>query len=104
MKAKCPECGAVYNVDETKLPEKGAYANCAKCKTRFHIKKPEPFHNSVGSDPASDPEPIHNSAGDGKAKIIICPNCDHVNISTESCAACGMIFSKEEQEELSITV
>ena len=104
MKAKCPSCGAVYNVDESKLPESGAHANCAKCKTRLHIEKPvqaqksEPFHNSVGSE--QDPEPLHDSVDDGKAKIIICPNCDHVNLSSESCAVCGMVFTKEEQDKL----
>ena len=97
MKAKCPKCGAVYNVDESKIPDSGAHANCAKCKTRFLIEKP-------GQAPAQTPEPFHNSVGDGKSKIIICPNCDHVNMSSESCAACGMIFTKEEQEKLTRTV
>ena len=97
MKAKCSKCGAVYNVDDSKIPENGAYATCAKCKTRFRIEKQVPVKTEA---PARTKEPEDND----KAKIIICPNCDHINVSQESCAICGMIFSKEEQEELTITV
>ena len=39
MKAQCPKCKAVYNIDDAKIPEKGAQATCSKCKTRFQITK-----------------------------------------------------------------
>ena len=41
MQAQCPKCKAVYDVDETKVPEQGRYARCTVCKSRFFISRPD---------------------------------------------------------------
>lgn len=40
MKSRCPNCGTTYNVEESKIPDKGTYARCYSCQTRFFIKRP----------------------------------------------------------------
>lgn len=87
MKVQCSNCKAVYQIDESKIPEKGAYVTCSKCKTRFHIKK----------EPKAQKE-------EHKEEIIPCPNCGHVNISTDTCVSCGTVFSKDDKSKLSITI
>lgn len=42
MKFECPNCNKFGNVDDSKVPEDGLYANCPNCNTRFLIKKPNP--------------------------------------------------------------
>jgi len=44
MKIKCPECKTVHNINEAKIPEKGAYARCKKCNHRFLVKKQSITH------------------------------------------------------------
>ncbi|MBW2032887.1 MAG: zinc-ribbon domain-containing protein [Deltaproteobacteria bacterium] len=39
MKVQCSGCKAAFQINDSKIPEKGAYAICPKCKTRFYIKK-----------------------------------------------------------------
>jgi len=39
IEVKCPNCGVVYQIDDSKIPDKGAYATCAKCRTRFFLKR-----------------------------------------------------------------
>jgi predicted Zn finger-like uncharacterized protein len=41
IKAQCPNCKAVYKVDESKIPDKGARTRCTKCNERFVIRKGE---------------------------------------------------------------
>ncbi len=41
-KVECPNCKAVHRIDESKLPENGAYGRCRECKSRFFIGKNEP--------------------------------------------------------------
>ena len=89
MKAQCPKCKAVYNIDDSKIPEKGAHATCPKCKNRFPIKKDK--------EPQTQTEAYQE-------EIIPCPNCGHLNISSDSCASCGTVFSKEDKERLAITL
>ena len=87
MKAQCPKCKAVYNIDDSKIPEKGTYATCSKCKTRFEVKK-------------KPPEPAKEAA----QVIITCPGCGHVNISSDKCARCGNAFSEEDKKKLGIQI
>ena len=79
MKVQCSNCKAVYQIDESKIPEKGAYATCPKCKTRFYIKK----------EPKAQKE-------EQQEEIIPCPNCGHLNISSNTCISCGKVFSRDE--------
>ena len=87
MKAECPNCEAVYQLDDSKIPEKGVYATCAKCQTRFHVKK----------EPKIQKE-------ERQEEIIPSPNCGHVNISTDTCVRCGSVLSKEDKKSLKITI
>jgi predicted Zn finger-like uncharacterized protein len=87
MKAQCPNCKAVYNIDDSKIPEKGAHVTCKKCQTRFPIKK------SASVQTKKDQQ-----------VIITCPNCGHVNISSDKCSQCGNQFSNEDFEKLSIQI
>lgn len=40
MEIHCPSCKEKYRIDETRIPDKGAYARCKKCQTRFLVQKP----------------------------------------------------------------
>jgi DNA-directed RNA polymerase subunit RPC12/RpoP len=88
MKVKCPGCGATYNIDISKIPvipEGGITTTCPKCKGKIPI--------NLDSGP-SEPEQM--------IQLITCPECGHVNISTDKCAGCGKVFSKEEIARLVI--
>ena len=87
MKAQCPNCKAVYKIDDSKIPEKGAHATCSKCQTRFPIKK----------------SPSEQTQKDNQV-IIICPKCGHVNLSPDTCSQCGNLFSHEEIDKLTIQI
>ena len=39
MKIQCPNCKAGYQVDDAKIPDKGAYVRCKKCQTKFLIQR-----------------------------------------------------------------
>ncbi len=41
MKVECPKCNAVYNISESKIPDKGARAQCPKCEHRFFVTLPK---------------------------------------------------------------
>jgi len=40
MNINCPQCGAEYEIDGTKIPETGAKVECSKCKTMIDIDFP----------------------------------------------------------------
>ena len=60
MEIHCPNCKAVYRVDEAKIPDKGAYTRCKKCRFRFLVQKevetPVSGPNSVAMNSRSDEE------------------------------------------------
>jgi predicted Zn finger-like uncharacterized protein len=87
MKAQCPNCKAMFNIDDAKIPEKGARATCSKCQTRFEITRPMP----VKSDPALQ-------------TLITCTACGHVNLSLDKCVQCGYIFSEEDKQKHSLKI
>ena len=37
MIVQCPNCEAVGQIDDSKVPEKGAYTRCPKCQFRFYL-------------------------------------------------------------------
>ncbi len=56
MKIVCPNCKSEYQVQETKIPAKGAYTSCKSCRTRFFVQRePEPAvkENRVQQYPAA---------------------------------------------------
>ena len=111
MKTNCPKCEAVYNIDDAKIPEKGAVATCKKCQARFRISKQEtPAASAVEATAEAVAEATAGVVAEAvseeapKDTIISCPYCSHVNISTEKCAGCGKIFSEEEKTELTVHI
>ena len=49
---QCPACNTIFKVDIAKIPEKGCYANCKKCKERFLISRPPPPTGAPDAAPA----------------------------------------------------
>jgi len=91
MKVQCPNCKSVYNIDISKIPvipEGGITTTCPKCKGKI------PINLDAAEPPKKQP----------KDQIIPCPECGHVNISTDICAGCGKVFSKEEIAKLVIPI
>jgi len=39
MQTQCPKCKASGKIDDSKIPEKGAYVRCPKCDERFYLEK-----------------------------------------------------------------
>ena len=39
MKITCPSCQTSYQMNDSKIPDKGIYGRCSKCQQRFLIKK-----------------------------------------------------------------
>lgn len=46
MEIQCRNCNARYQVENAKIPDKGAYVRCKKCQTRFLIQKETKAKNS----------------------------------------------------------
>jgi predicted Zn finger-like uncharacterized protein len=88
MKAQCPNCKALFKIDDAKIPEKGGHATCSKCQTRFEVNKPLPVIEK-------------DSAGQ---EIITCLKCGHVNLSLDKCAKCGYIFSEEDKQRHAVKI
>jgi len=55
MKGRCPTCGVGYQIDDSKIPDEGAYARCPKCNARFFLTKKE-----KGQDGESDTQKQEN--------------------------------------------
>lgn len=39
MKVMCPQCEAVYQIDDARIPNEGIHGRCPKCNERFFIRK-----------------------------------------------------------------
>lgn len=39
MKIKCPHCNTNYNVEDSRIPEKGLLVKCSVCQNQYRIKK-----------------------------------------------------------------
>jgi predicted Zn finger-like uncharacterized protein len=91
MKVQCPSCKTLYNIDDAKIPDKGANVTCAKCKTRFEVRK------------TPNPQPAH-SAAPKQDKIIICPSCQHINLTMDKCVQCGYAFTLADKDQQAIKI
>jgi predicted Zn finger-like uncharacterized protein len=78
IKGTCPNCGTGYQIDDSKIPDKGAYGRCAKCKERFFVKKKDSFQKTSP-----------NIEG------MTCPHCHHKRQEGDiKCLYCGIVFAK----------
>lgn len=41
MKIKCPHCNTAYNIDDSKISEKGLLVKCSVCNNQYRVKKKE---------------------------------------------------------------
>ncbi len=57
MVVKCPNCQSGYQVDESKIPARGAYTRCRNCQTRFKVQPGASAPPADRSRPASAPPP-----------------------------------------------
>jgi len=81
MKVKCPKCEAVYKMDDSKIPDKGAYARCPKCQDRFFVRKEDGFQETP-----SDTE------------RMTCPHCQQERKAGDiECPKCGIVYEKYER-------
>jgi predicted Zn finger-like uncharacterized protein len=70
MKGECPNCGAVYKIDDSKIPDKGGYGRCPRCQTRFFIMK----------------------EFSSQHQLMHCPRCRRDVESSNFCSNCGFDF------------
>jgi predicted Zn finger-like uncharacterized protein len=42
MRVVCPQCNAAYQIDDARVPERGASVKCSKCQTLFPVKRAAP--------------------------------------------------------------
>ncbi|MEW5735019.1 MAG: zinc-ribbon domain-containing protein [Thermodesulfobacteriota bacterium] len=123
MKAVCEHCGASYQIPDSKIPEKGTYATCSKCKNKFLVKPSpvtQPSNNETktgtpcpgcgknipeqanfcphcGASAKSPEEPeegLQAEAETKEAETITCPKCGASQPPSAACQACGIIFAK----------
>ena len=85
MKVTCLDCGAVYQIDDSKIPDKGAYAKCKKCQTRFFIKKESNLQR----------EKITNQA------VVKCNGCGkQISKNANFCPHCGEPSKTSKEAEI----
>ena len=76
MKVKCSRCGAVYQINASKIPDKGVYTNCTKCQARFFIKKGDNFQEVPPKRGAEQPEKITGLGEESKRRERTTKNAD----------------------------
>ena len=68
MKVKCSRCGAVYQINASKIPDKGVYTKCTKCQAQFFIKKGDNFQEVPPKRGAEQPEKITGLGEEAKER------------------------------------
>jgi predicted Zn finger-like uncharacterized protein len=58
MIVNCPNCKSGYQIDETKIPAKGAHTRCKQCQTRFLVKKKPSPEAAQKPNPPNDPQTV----------------------------------------------
>lgn len=82
MKAQCPKCEAVYRIDDSKIPVRGAQIRCPKCQTRFVITKE-----------------CNASQDNTHRDQMVCPMCGYERRSEDTeCSQCGLVYRKYEAQ------
>jgi len=73
MIVKCPNCKSGYQIDETKIPVKGAYTRCKQCQTRFLVQK-KPSPKAVQKPiPPKDPQAVEKKPATSVAAAPAAP-------------------------------
>jgi len=76
MNIQCPNCKTEYKVDDDRIPDKGVYSRCKKCRTKFFVKK-----ETLPSTKKQD------------GKWIECSECGFTQASSQTCKHCGARIS-----------
>lgn len=85
MKIQCPKCNATCNIDESKIPERGAYLRCKKCQNKFHIEKP-----SEDIELETEEAITENK----KEATTQCPFCkEEIVVGAIKCKHCGSMLT-----------
>ncbi len=98
MVIECPKCGLKGNIDETKVPEKGAKLTCKSCQEKFIITRPEAA--AAGSfEPTFSEEPqVAAQQPDPDAAAAV--SSQEPALATEkpqwSCSLCGENYGRHE--------
>ncbi len=56
MIVQCANCGTKFNLDQSALPDEGAWVRCSKCQEVFQVGGPEPAAEPARQAPAEQPE------------------------------------------------
>lgn len=68
MKVKCSRCGAVYQINASKIPDKGAYTKCTKCQAMIFVQKGRDFQEAPPKRGAEQPEKITGAGEEVKGR------------------------------------
>lgn len=77
MKTSCSNCGAIYNVKEDKIPDRGVKSKCKKCHSVFTITKPDQTPPELKAAKQSinkvikEVENHHSRSGAGQNEVAI---------------------------------
>lgn len=105
MQIKCSKCGSTYQIDESKIPDKGAHARCKKCQNRIFIKKqaakPDkkvnilPNQQPLNKPTTNPPETNTQVEIHQKQANIVCSKCGQRQPSShDKCFKCGFNLKK----------
>jgi predicted Zn finger-like uncharacterized protein len=92
MKIICPNCKTSYQINASKIPDKGAHTRCKKCQTRFRIQKPP---SAPHAPPAADrpPKPAAPAVAEPPPPVADVP----------SSAAQSNVISEEDRQIEALT-
>ena len=99
MKIECSQCGSVYEVKASRIPENGTHATCKKCQNRISVKRPPEERNektdTFENQPQLDGPTVNNQETiTQKPADILCSKCGQRQPNSyEKCFKCGFDFN-----------
>ena len=89
MKVMCPQCKAVYQIDDSRIPSKGIHGRCPKCKERFFIRKEDGFQETSSNTEKKNQETkMVETPKTLYEKYIAKVNSDHIKAFIERHPSC----------------